>query len=76
MISDLWSNDPDIQKRYNEIVAQTRRLQAELGITPMTLEQRAEDYRRRQQEELARQEELKKLEEIIGKKRLPPKWKL
>lgn len=64
MSGDLWALTPELQKRYNEIVAHTRRLQAELGITPMTLEQRLEQGRQRKiQRELEEQERLRRQRE-------------
>ena len=39
-----WSLTPELQKKFEEVQAQTRRLQAEFGITPMTLEERAAAY--------------------------------
>ena len=75
-----WTLPPDLQEKYDQIVATTRRLQIELGIKPMTLEERHQEYlkkqnEKRKQEEL-RQEELRKLQERIGKHRPLPKWKV
>lgn len=75
-----WSFPPDLQAQYDRVLAQTRRLQQELGIKPMTLEERHQAYlakqaEERRQEEL-RQEELKKMQERMGKMRPPPKWKV
>lgn len=71
-----WALTPELQKKYDKVVAQTRRLQAEFGIIPRTLEERARDYELKKAEEARRAEELKKLEQVIGKHRPPPKWKL
>ena len=71
-----WSFPPDLQARYETILAQTRRLQAELGIKPRSLEQRAQDYLRQKQEKLRKQEELKQLQEKIGRHRPITKWKV
>ena len=71
-----WSFPPDIQAQYDRVLAQTRRLQAELGIEPKTIEQRAADYIKKQQEEKRRQEELAKLTQLTGQRRPPPKWKV
>lgn len=75
-----WSLPPDLQEKYNQVVAKTRELQIELGIRPVTLEERhqvflekqAEEHRKEQQ----RQEELRQIQERIGKMRPPPKWKV
>ena len=64
-----WSLNPENQKKYDEVMANNRRMQEILGIEPRTLEQRAADYQRKK----AEQDELKKL---MGKRRPPPKWKL
>lgn len=64
-----WSFPPDIQAQYDRVLAQTRKLQAELGITPMTLDERAEAYTKRKQQE----EEIKK---FTLHRRPPPKWKV
>lgn len=68
MLSDSntrhWALTPELQERYDKIVAETRRLQAELGITPRTLEQRHQDYLARKAEERRVQEELEKINAI------------
>ena len=64
-----WSFNEENQKKYDEVLANNRRMQEILGIEPRTLEQRAADYQRKK----AEQDELKKL---MGKRRPPPKWKL
>lgn len=71
-----WELPPDLQQKFDEVQAHTRRLQIELGVEPKTIEQRHQDYLKRQAEEQRRQEELKKLEQRIGKHRPPPKWKV
>ena len=71
-----WSFPPELQAQYDRVVAQTRRLQLELGVEPKTMEQRYQDYLQRQAGEQRRQEELKKLEQVIGKHRPPPRWKV
>jgi len=71
-----WSFPPDLQERYERIVAETRRLQKELGVKPRTMEQRFRDYLAQQAEEQRRLEEQKKFEQLIGKHRPPPKWKV
>lgn len=64
-----WKLPPDLQEKFDKIQAHTRQLQKELGITPMTLEERYQAYLKRKQQE----EELKK---ILVKHRPPPKWKI
>ena len=71
-----WSFPPDLQERYERIVAENRRLQKELGVKPRTMEQRFRDYLARQAEEQRRLEEQKKFEQLIGKHRPLPKWKV
>ena len=71
-----WALTPELQKKYEEVVAHTRRLQAELGITPMTLEERAKAYEQRKLEEQRREKELEKFQKLVGQIRPPPKWKV
>lgn len=71
-----WSFPPDLQKRYDEILATIRRLQKEFGIEPQTLEQRHQAYLRQQAEQQRRAEELAKLQAITGTRRPPPRWKV
>ncbi len=64
-----WSLTPELQKKFEEVQAQTRRLQAEFGITPMTLEERAAaDQKRKAEEAQAKQ--------MLGQRRPPPRWKV
>lgn len=71
-----WTLPPDLQQKYNEIVAHQRRLQAEFGIKPRTLEERHQDYLKRKAEEAQQQEEITRLKQLTGQKRPPPKWKV
>lgn len=71
-----WALTPELQKRFEEIQAHTRRLQKELGITPMTLEERCQAYEQRKEEEKRKEEELIKLQNQIKLHRPLPKWKL
>lgn len=71
-----WTLPPDLQEKYDRILSTTRRLQMEMGIKPMTLEERHQEYLKKQAEETQRQEELRQLQERIGKMRPPPKWKV
>lgn len=63
-----WALTPELQDRYDKIVAETRRLQAELGITPRTLEQRHQDYLNRLDVERRQKEELAKINSIVRPK--------
>jgi hypothetical protein len=71
-----WSFPPELQKKYEEVLARTRCLQKEFGIEPRTIEQRYQNYLKRQEEEKCRQEEIKKYNQLVGQKRPPLKWKL
>lgn len=71
-----WSFPPDIQAQYDRVVDQTRQLQKEFGIEPKTIEQRYQDYLDRKAEENRRQEQLRQLEQTLGARRPPPKWKV
>lgn len=67
---------PDLQQRLEDIQNTTKRLQKELGITPLTLEQRAELSKQRRDEQQRRQAELEKINKQLGPRRPPPKWKV
>lgn len=71
-----WSFPPEIQAQYDRVVAQTRKLQKELGVEPRTLEQRYQDYLIRKEEEKQKQLELEKLQALKLTRRPPPKWKV
>ncbi len=71
-----WSFPPDLQAQYDRVRAQTRKLQVEFGIKPMTLEERAQAYENRKKEIDRRQQEIKELEQRISRSRPPPKWKV
>lgn len=64
-----WELSPENRALLERVTAQIQRLQKELGIQPMTLEERSQAYQRRQ-------EELKKLAQIASQRRPPPKWKV
>ena len=64
-----WSFTPKIQAQYDCVVEQNRRLQAEFGIESKTIDQRYQDY-------LKKQEETKKHTQMLGQRRPIPKWKL
>lgn len=70
-----WSFPPELQAQYDRVLADVRRLQAEFGITPMTLEERALAYEQRRKQEQQRQIELAKLQAITANRRPIPKWK-
>lgn len=76
MSAELWGDDPELQRRFNEVQETVRRLQIEFGITPRTIEQRHQDYLSRKAEEARRAEELKKLNSQVGLRRPPPKWRV
>lgn len=64
-----WNLNPENQKKYDEVLANNRRMQEILGIEPRTLEQRAADYQRKKAERA-------ELTKLMGNRRPPPKWKL
>jgi type VI protein secretion system component VasK len=64
-----WSFPPELQAQYDRVVAQTRRLQAEMGIKPRTIEERAADYLKKKQAEA-------ELAKLVGKKRPPLRYKV
>jgi hypothetical protein len=76
MSADLWLDDPKIQQQYIRVLEHTRRLQAELGIKPRTIEERCQDYRKRKEEEQRRQEELQRYSKLVGSARPPLRWKV
>jgi ATP-dependent exoDNAse (exonuclease V) alpha subunit len=57
----------ELQQRYEKILAQTRKLQKELGIKSRTLEERYQDYLARRAEEEKRLEDQRRLEEELKK---------
>ena len=64
-----WSLNEENQKKYDEVLANIRRVQTIMGVEPQSMEQRAAEYQRKR----AEQAELTKL---MGKRRPPPKWKV
>lgn len=64
-----WSLNPENQKKYDEVLANNRRMQEILGIKPRTLEQRAADYQRKKAE-------VEELTKLMGTRRPVPKWKI
>lgn len=71
-----WDLTPENQVLYEKVVAQNRRLQQSLGIQPMTIDERATAYQKRNAEIARKEEELKRLREQIGRRRPVPKWKV
>ncbi len=67
--SRWWALTPELQKKFDEVQAETRRLQAEFGITPMTLEERAAAYTKRKEEEA-------KAKQMLAQRRPPSRWKV
>ena len=67
----IWnfSFNAENQKKYDEVTANIRRLQTEMGIEPMTLEERAAAYKKRKAEE-------EKIKTTLGVIRPLPKWKV
>ena len=68
-MSWVFDLNAENQKKYDEVTAEIRRLQQEMGIKPMTLEERAADYQKTKAEQA-------RLTAHIGIKRPPPKWKV
>ncbi len=64
-----WTFSPENQKKYDDVLARNRRLQAELGIESRTIEQRAQDY-------VERQKKIEEFNKLMGTRRPAPKWKL
>lgn len=64
-----WELNTENQKKYDEVIAEVRRLQAEMGITSRTIEERAADYQKRKEEQA-------RLTARIGNHRPAPKWKI
>lgn len=71
-----WSLNDENQKKYDQVVADVRRLQQLFGIKPRTLEERHQDYLAKKAEEARKAEELKKAQSLIGTRRPPPKWRV
>lgn len=67
--SGYWALTPELQKKFDEIQARTRRLQIEMGIKPMTLEQRAAAYDQRRKQEA-------EFKAVLSTRRPIPKWKV
>lgn len=62
---DIWNDSPDLKERIAKIIEHQRQLQELLGIEPLTIEQRAERYRiRKEQEAKEEAEKQKRLAEL------------
>jgi hypothetical protein len=61
--------DAENQKKFDEVTATIRKLQAEMGIKPRTIEERAADY---QKKKAAQEQSIAQL----GNIRPLPKWKI
>ena len=57
------------QKKYDEVTTEIRRLQAEMGIKPMTIEERAAEYEKKKAEQA-------RLAAQLSTRRPLPKWKI
>jgi hypothetical protein len=64
-----WEFNADNQKKYDEVTATICKLQAEMGIKPKTIEERAADYQKRKEEQ-------SRLTSLVGNLRPAPKWKI
>jgi|LauGreDrversion4_2_1035121.scaffolds.fasta_scaffold108141_3 hypothetical protein len=64
-----WEFNAENQKKYDEVTAEIRRLQAEMGIKPMSIAERAAEYQKRKAEQA-------QLTAKVGVMRPAPKWKL
>lgn len=71
-----WSFTPEVQALYDRVVENTRRLQKELGIKPMTLEERARAYQASKAERDRKEQELKEIQERLARRRPMPNWKV
>lgn len=67
---------PDLQQRLEDIQNTTKRLQLELGIQPLTVEQRAQRLEQKKLEDKKNKEQLEQFNKQLGVRRPPPKWKV
>lgn len=68
-----WTLPPDLQDQYDRVTAHIKKLQAELGVKPRTIEERHQDYLKKQEIEERIKLESKNL---ITQRRPLPKWKV
>lgn len=71
-----WSFSPEVQAQYDRVTQRIRELQKELGITPLTIEQRHQKYILKKQQEEQKQKELQELNKMLGQRRPKPNWKI
>lgn len=64
-----WELNPENQKKFDEVAAEIRRLQTEMGVKPMTIAERAVEYQKNKaaQAQISAQ---------LGMVRPKPKWKI
>lgn len=64
-----WELPPELQKKFDEVVANNARLQATLGIKSRTIEERAADHAKKKAAQ-------SNINQLLGNRRPPPKWKI
>ena len=64
-----WNFNAENQKKFDEVTATIRKLQAEMGIEPRTIEERAAEYQKKKTAQA-------QLTAKLGNIRPPPKWKI
>jgi hypothetical protein len=64
-----WGLNSENQKKYDEVTAEIRRLQCEMGIKPRTIEERAAEYEKKKAEQA-------RLAAQLSTRRPLPKWKV
>lgn len=64
-----WELDAENQKKFDKVTAEIRRLQNEMGIKPMTIAERAAEYRKEKEQKA-------QLTAHLGIRRPAPKWKI
>ena len=64
-----WELDPENQKKFDEVAAEIRRLQTEMGVKPMTIAERAVEYQKNKAAQA-------KISAQLGMVRPKPKWKI
>lgn len=64
-----WEFNAENQKKFDEVTANIRRLQAELGIKPMSIAERAAEYKKDREVKA-------QMSAQLGAIRPVPKWKI
>ena len=64
-----WDLNAENQKKYDKVTAEIRRLQTEMGVNPMTMEERAAVYQKKKEEQVRLTAEFNKIRPM-------PKWKV